>query len=141
MQVSRQGKARRVMTVDIRFGTLQWEDGDYECTWGGNEDPLENDGTSSEYTIFSGMPLRSFSNRGYWEWTRSSAEVNALHHAMKPVYPNSNDSEWVKVIDVIHLIERLPIQSGCDADRVAWFKYWARRAINEFGNAAVICIW
>lgn len=140
------------MITDVKFGKLMHEIEDGEeytfVDWPGiykdweteTEVGFEDDGTSIEWTIFSGRPIRSFSNSGFYDWVERIPQAATILELCKPEYPHTQDPEQRQVdktlLDVINLIP----ENGepCDVDRAKWFKYWAKRAIEEFGEAAHI---
>lgn len=135
------------MTVDVIFGKLvDTEDGKW-AEWPGkewgDESARENDGTDRLYTIFPGYPHRPFSTYGYYEFLRRIPVAQIIHDLCKPLYPDTNDTEWHKVDQtLIDLIDRLPeTDGGIDTDRAKWYKYWSRRAVEEFGDDAAILIY
>ncbi|MCP4363432.1 MAG: hypothetical protein GY938_05475 [Ketobacter sp.] len=140
------------MTTDVEFGKLDHtiEDGKrYDfVSWPGiyrdweNEKDigLEDDGTSKEWTIFSGRPIRSFSSYGFYEWVNRIPQAGTILELCKPQHPNTQDPEQRKIdqtlLDVIGLLPEAG--EPCDIDRAKWFKYWSGRALEEFGEAAYI---
>ncbi len=129
------------MTVDIKFGKRienQESDGSTYpwCEWPG--EVSENDGTSREFTIFAGQPRRSFSNSGFSDW------VERLPQARTVADLCWKDEQQFTPIDdtLLKVFDLLPENgSAADQDRARWFKYWARRAVQEFGSEAVIFFW
>jgi hypothetical protein len=141
-----------MMTVDVEFGVAIErldEDGPYtRCEWPGKGHDenfdyygTEDDGTSIEYTIFAGRPHRSYATHGFYDWIERIPEAATLVTACKR--PNSNDFTFAKLDDTImHLIDLLPLSGEpCDIDRAKWYKYWAKRAKDEFGDKAIIAFW
>jgi len=140
------------MTVDVFFGKLVQEVDDSEdctyswCEWPGKDSQdkstWEDDGTNFQYTIFPGYPYRPFSTHGYYAFVNREPIARAIHELCKPLYPNSNDTEW-RTVDqtLLDLIDQLPeADGGIDTDRAKWYKYWSKRAVEEFGDEAVILI-
>lgn len=125
------------MTVDVHFGKLAREvDGDEtweHADWPG--DPHEDDGTSEEFTIYSGCPRRSFSNSGFADWCDRVPEA----HTIADVCYTADRVATALDVTLLKLIDRLPSKGvPGDVDRGKWFKYWSRRAIETFGGDAII---
>lgn len=125
------------MTVDVHFGKLVTEvDGDE--TWQHAEwpsDPHEDDGTSQEFTIYSGRPLRSFANHGFSDWCERVPAARVIADVCW------QDDRQASPLDgtLMRLIARLPDKgSPGDIDRTRFFKYWARRAVETFGADAIV---
>jgi len=129
------------MTVDIKFGKRienQESDGSTYpwCEWPG--EVSENDGTSREFTIFAGQPRRSFSNSGFSDWVARIPQARMIADLCW------QDDQQFTPIDatLLKAFELLPEKgSPGDVDRARWFKYWARRAVQEFGSDAVVFFW
>lgn len=135
------------MTVDVRFGKLvDGENGPW-VDWPGidtfDKATRQEDGTSPEYTLWPGFPFRGFSSLGYGEFLRRVPIADAINTLCKPLHPQINDVEWRQVDQtLIDLIDQLPEDDdGIDTDRAKWYKYWSRRALEEFGKEAVIFIY
>jgi len=155
------------MTIDIGFGEIaqKWDvssKGKYgasvylSCDFPGVG--KEDDGTSSDFTCFSGRPIRSFSIHGFHEWLWRVEEARTL--IAYTGRPDTNDFHSFKIdIEFMHLVERIPSDylygdfekdyykddpkalAACDTDRAKWFKYWTRRAKDALGDKAAIAFW
>jgi len=140
------------MTVDVAFGTLiHVEEPDEEPyfwhEWPGisigDDSTREDDGTDPKMTIFAGYPKRSFATLSYYDWLHRIPLAHSIHVLCKQRYPNSNDYEW-RPLDraLLALIDQLPeTGEAIDIDRAVWYKYWSHRAVEEFGDRAVIALW
>jgi hypothetical protein len=132
------------MTVDVNFGVLDYEidygEKYYFVHWDRSDDKIENDGTSEKYTVFSGKPIRCFSSSGFYELIDSNEQFKKFYMKCKPNYPESNDFEFIHITDdLIYEITSFEEKgSNCDIDRIKWFKYWARRAREEYGDKACL---
>jgi hypothetical protein len=97
--------------------------------------PLEDDGTDPELTSYSGQPRRALSALNHYEWLQSSPWAQMLNDLFTLYEGVMRISD-----EVLALINTLPddYEDDVDRDRARWFKYWARRTRERFGDEAGI---
>lgn len=130
------------MTIDIEFGKItKFSDVEWDIE-------KQNDGANPMYTIFPGLPIRSFATFAYYNFLDRNKEVEKLHNICKPKYPDTNDSELKQIdTDFIKLVEKIPFPEGttdkikCDIDRIKWLKFWTKLCYETFGKDAYIRIY
>jgi len=127
---------RGMMGLSIHIGV--WVAGDAEhdpeCTWPHGGLP-ENDGCTQDRAA-PGEPTRLITYESVSAWHRRMPPVKALFDAM------AGDKLTDTVCPVSRVYEQImALPNGReenDIDRVRWLKYWAGRAREEYGEAAVI---
>lgn len=101
----------------------------------------EIDGTSEEFSMYFGMPIRTVSRKIIMDWFAGHSAVRGLFYAFGEHAP-FHTSPVLRQIDdeLIALALELPERdvSGMETDLAIWFKYWLRRAREEFGEDAFI---
>ena len=138
------------MTIDITIGKLVCKDfNEYIKSMQENEgscinyfcsildvEQMDNciDGTDKKLTICSGESYRTGSEIGMGEWLKT---LNDLYNKWVPC--KSNDRQISLLIDVIEDINLLEVgDSDIDKDMMIWLKFWANKAVKEYGDKAAI---
>lgn len=136
------------MSVDLRFGELihvpadQSENGKayYSVRW--EPEPVEDDGTDAEYTLFKGKPHRAFSYADFRVWKDSFPAAWMLNAVAAKSKYSDDMYHIILVKDIALMIDELPLNGRpLTTDRHKWFQYWSRRALETFGDKAALSFW
>mgnify|MGYP000892980268 CR=1 FL=1 len=112
------------------------QDGDGPgCHWPALTLP-EADGCDPE-RVPPGEPRRNMGLDALNDWLRAMPKVGAILAAAGCPYPRGGDAVC-PLAQVYGLIQALPEGKGYNQDRVRWLRYWSRRAVEEYGDRAVI---
>jgi hypothetical protein len=127
------------MTLDLSFGVAveYEEDGEKytSCEW--PHDTLPEDDGCGPQRMDVYEPSRSLSWGTTGDWFRSYPEIAKLFEEHE--WNGSNDDFDVPfyVAPVLARIEAIPLRGDdYEADRTRWFKFWAKRSVEEYGDQA-----
>ena len=99
--------------------------------------PSENDGCSKEDTIYPNEPQRSGSISAMSDFMRNvvGKDLDDYFREMK-----SNDRQFARIKPVIDKINKLEYtgEEKMHHTRLKWLKFWCNRAVELYGDEAVI---
>ena len=125
------------MTLDVTIGKIVIENCENKAHTSVEECPRsENTVCDSNHTLWATESYRSGSS-GFWEFW--SVHCNCIYHALRD-HPNTNDRDVGYLKPCIDDINNLSDECGSDAnsDRMKWFKHWANKAVELYGDDAGI---
>lgn len=122
------------MTLDVTIGKITVDDSQEE--WVEQCPIADHDICKKEHTWWTVESYRSGSSvfREFWEHRCTILYFKFQQH------PRSNDKDIAQLSPYIDEINALPdtLQDKLDADRMKWFKYWANKAVELYGDEAGI---
>jgi len=120
------------MSDSIYVGKL---DNDNMCHFPYSFDQTEPDGTSREHNLTAGWPVRGLYD--VTDWVKTCPVMAAIYKNIRQA-PNR---AVPLTPDLMRQIQALPKKPGRPGDRTQWLKYWTARAVQEYGQDAVIAIY
>lgn len=133
------------MTLDVTIGEIVPDtdniEEDPKARYWVKQAPEANfDVCNPEYTMDAKEAYRSGST-GFWNfWLKKSEQLTEIYEAMRS-NPNSNNRDVAYLKPLLTRINAIPesdFSSGIDLDRLKWFKYWANKAVELYGDKAGI---
>ncbi len=120
------------MTLDVTIGKYERIQDKIilkECA------PVHFDVCQREFTLWVREAYRSGST-GLFEFFQYY--VGSLYYSIRS-FPESNDTEIIKLWPIIGDIQKLPMPSNAlDKNRMIWLKFWTKRAVDLYGKEAAI---
>ena len=101
----------------------------------------EIDGTSDEFSIYSGMPILHTGNKIIEDWFAGHSAVRAFFYLFGNYAPVHDDPILHQIdAELIKAALELPERgvASMEVNLAIWFKYWLRRAREAFGEDAFI---
>lgn len=126
------------MTLDVTIGKITEDTTKSSYKYNVNQMPdADHDICNPAFTIYSKEAYRS-GPRGFWEFWEHYC--NELYFKLRD-HPHTNDRDVARLQPYIDEINALADE--CDDDKTSedmmvWFKYWANKAVEQYGYNAGI---